>query len=77
VYRDIYEWLTQVKKIDAATIQSIREHERRNNCSVYSAIEQMNICPLSDLRAGVQEVYGLKALLKPIERLKTYEGVPV
>ena len=77
MYRDIYEWLTNVKKVTSATIQTIRDHERKNNCSAYTAIEQLDICSLNELKAGVQEVYALKPLAKPIEKLKTYDGVPV
>ena len=69
--RDIYEWLTKTKGIDMKTLQAIREYERKNKCTPYTAIEKMEVCSLSEIREGILEVYELKSLRKNADDLIT------
>lgn len=69
--RDIYEWLTKRKGIDMKTMQAIREYERKNTCSPYTAIEQLEICSIGEIREAVLELYQLKSFKREVESLKT------
>jgi hypothetical protein len=75
VLRDIYEWLIRVKGIEPKTINAIRDYERKNNCTSYTAIEKMEIVSLSEIKEGIYAIYQLKALKKSIDELKTSEAV--
>ena len=69
--RDIYEWLIKVKGIEPKTINAIRDYERKNNCTSYTAIEKMEVVSLSEIKEGIFAIYQLKALKKTIEELKS------
>jgi type IV pilus assembly protein PilB len=73
--RDIYEWLMKEKGIDFKTIQAIREYERKNNCTPYTAIEKMEICSLGEIQEGIFNIYQLKSFKRNIEDLQTAEVV--
>lgn len=73
--RDIYEWLTRIKGVEPKTIHAIRDYERKNNCTAYTAIEKMEIASLSEIKEGIYAIYQLKALKKTIEELKTSDAV--
>ena len=73
--RDIYEWLIKIKGIEPKTINAIRDYERKNNCTSYTAIEKMEVVSLSEIKEGIFAIYQLKALKKTIEELKTSEVV--
>ena len=73
--KDIYEWLLQEKKFEPKVIHSIREYERKNKCSPYTAIQKMELCSLGEIKEGVQAVFNLKPLSKPIAELSTLTSV--
>ena len=73
--KDIYEWLLQEKRFEPKVIHSIREYERKNKCSPYTAIQRMELCSLSEIKEGIQAVFNLKPLNKPIAELHTLNSI--
>lgn len=69
--KDIYEWLIKAKGIDHKTIQAIREFERKNGCTPYTAIEKMEICSIGEVQEGIFSVYQLKPLKRAMDELQT------
>lgn len=77
MYKDIYAWLIGEKKLAPSSVREIREYERKNKCTPYTAVEKLNLCSEEELNESVYTIHGIRALDKDIFELKRNESVPM
>lgn len=77
MYKDIYAWLIGEKKLAPSSVREVREYERKNKCTPYTAVEKLSLCSEEELNESVYTIHGIRALDKDIFDLKRNESVPM
>lgn len=77
MYKDIYAWLIGEKKLAPSSVREIREYERKNKCTPYTAVEKLQFCSEKELNESVYTIHGIRALDKDIFDLKRNENIPM